>query len=453
MYRNGTDLSVQVCLQCAPGYFLESNFCQASNVTHCHDHANSLLCNRCERGFLPLLIANTTSYCMPDDASLHCAAYDLPALQARRVECKICQPDFVLTRSYTDSLSDRCLKFTTVPTCVSYRPALSIANQTFVCDGCDDKHFLFNNTCVVRKNFIINCHRYNSTNDECLTCNEGFYIAEDNNSCVPFPTGIEGCESYSSMTKCSRCHPEYYLFEDQCIAIDRLNLVENCDVHLAPGVCAKCTEGFLEKAGNCVAVLATDCANYDSPYSCRDCPPGFIFQRNATSVICVVQPDPHCTANSDHAPYGCLACEDGYYVQNNVCTNVTTPIPFCVIYQNATVCSRCETGHLLSVDQLSCVPAPTDFRSWDPLCVDMQLADTPQCDMCDPGFYFKDGQCVACSDTTGQKGCAACDPRNPHICYFCHSGFIMTNTGLCITDNTAEITDSSFIAFVRHLQG
>lgn len=450
-YAPGRGQWEPVCTTCLPGFFLEGNLCLKSPVLRCDLHANEKLCNRCAKDYLPLLGRNETNYCIPVDRSLNCDSFDLLSLQSKEIKCNTCRPGFVKTRSLTDGPVTHCQQFEPIESCSSYEQAFSVANSTFACASCSGMSFLSEKVCRRRRLFFDTCLTYSTSDDRCMNCREGYYLSQDRKTCIAFPTGIEGCKTYSSMTSCKVCETGYYVYLGECIAIPTSSQVTNCLVHLSAGICDVCREGYVQKTGVCVAVVATNCDSYESPFACKTCKSGFKLLRDAEMVNCVAQTDPQCAINSEVTPYPCLQCMPGYFISNGVCTVVSTPITNCSVYDSETLCARCEIGYILSTDGRTCVISSSDANYSDPLCLDSKLVDTPVCGMCAPGHYFADNVCVSCAAASGNYGCAACNPLNPNTCYFCHSGYTMSSNGQCISNASMSATTASFATFMASL--
>lgn len=90
--------------------------------------------------------------------------------------------------------------------------------------------------CVKRSVMPNECTDYELDQDVCRDCQTGYYINVDGKSCVAYPQGISGCESYLSENNCIKCLPGYYEKEDGCEPV--VNEIENCVYYEDEDICS-----------------------------------------------------------------------------------------------------------------------------------------------------------------------------------------------------------------------
>lgn len=151
---------------------------------------------------------------------------------------------------------------------------------------------------------IINCSIYSANTNECLVCNNGYYLASST-SCLIHPSN-PSCLTFSQTIsgRCDVCNPNALMFSvvKTCKA---LTLVDNCLTFTTPALCSDCIAGYQLSSDmmsclptstllNCYKYSALD-MNADGTitsddwivgniflYSCAKCQSG--FSRFATST-------------------------------------------------------------------------------------------------------------------------------------------------------------------------
>lgn len=88
------------------------------------------------------------------------------------------------------------------------------------------------------------CIDYDLQNDNCMKCQNGYFISIDGKSCVPYPQGISGCERYLSENTCIKCLPGYYEKEDGCELVEIE--IPNCVYYEDPHICKQCAPEFYQ---------------------------------------------------------------------------------------------------------------------------------------------------------------------------------------------------------------
>lgn len=89
------------------------------------------------------------------------------------------------------------------------------------------------------------CEEYNITADRCSSCEDGYFPSTDGSECIEYPTGIEGCEIYTSKYLCSQCETLKYLSGEYCLAVPTEYLIDNCVYYSDKYTCNTCDSGYL----------------------------------------------------------------------------------------------------------------------------------------------------------------------------------------------------------------
>ena len=62
-----------------------------------------------------------------------------------------------------------------------------LASSELVCVECDYFYYLNKKECVLRLNRPDECVDYNKEKDECLKCEEGYFLNQTSIDCLPYP--------------------------------------------------------------------------------------------------------------------------------------------------------------------------------------------------------------------------------------------------------------------------
>jgi hypothetical protein len=165
----------------------------------------------------------------------------------------------------------------------------------------------------------------------CSTCEEGYtkaYSQMWNKSICSKSNNIEkkittssfknaNCLRFSlknSFVICLECHSEFVLLNhsDTCIS---KKLLPNCQIAFNQYRCQECSSGYvLNSSGKCDMNLIDNCLE----------------------------------SLQGESNQKCLQCENGYYNFNGIC--IQGSIPHCLIYDFEEMCSQCESGYVLLLD-------------------------------------------------------------------------------------------------------
>lgn len=221
-----TDASAK-CGKCAPGYYLDAtdNSCKAGVVSNCDYHTDVATCQDCASGYTRVTgLSNadgfgefvSRDYCYPNVQNLGCDNDQTLTITAERmsVTCNVC--DALANRTMVVAKAEEaplqqdhlCAPFTPITNCATYHVATD-ADRTqnadatnFQCATCNSDYYvggLISNQCVQRTSkFTDNCQVTNNTADECVECESGFYLNNNDKTCVKQPDGVTGCLSWNT---------------------------------------------------------------------------------------------------------------------------------------------------------------------------------------------------------------------------------------------------------------
>ena len=175
-------------------------------------------------------------------------------------------------------------------------------------------------------------HCVYAENGKCQSCEDGFAISYEKNSCISFQNCLsleegnkkcnqcryyfhlnsEGkcertlCQTYGAEDVCEECFPGYYLKNKQCqkITIPYCLALDSSDEKK----CSSCIQPIsMLKGGKCIVAptLVKGCIEYDTEGECTKCEEEYTFNKGT----CVFN---SCSSGEIKYEY-CGACEAGYY--------------------------------------------------------------------------------------------------------------------------------------------
>jgi hypothetical protein len=311
-----------------------------------------------------------------------------------------------------------------------------IASNTFACTKCNSGYWLnaARGSCNTRTVTPTSCATFSETADLCTSCTTGFFLGQNGQSCVAFPTGIQNCVAYTGPSVCSQCAAGTYLNNNVCVVS---TVISNCQVYSGNYSCTACRSGyFLTNSTSCIPGVANNCLNYTTASICGGCPSGFGLQTYNGVTNCVQILIPNCINATTVFPFSCNVCAQGFYPSSTgICMAVTSMISGCLIYDAATTCLMCAQGTVLNLARSAC--EATMFTGYvDPNCNQSFILSTAQCAVCEMGYYFINGNCAACTNNTLAQGCMSCDPVNSQTCLLCSPKYYMNSTGACVNSVT-----------------
>ena len=243
---------------------------------------------------------------------------------------------------------------------------------------------------------------------------------------------IMGCKVYADSGVCAQCSPPRYLndqgfdYNNKCLK-SGVDLPFCAEYVLTSGgvTCRQCQPGFFFKGGDCLLITAVNCRTYESESQCSSCPSTHPVLQDGNCQL--VAENPWCLVYEQSASatrFLCAVCQEGYYPNDDgICQIVKNPIANCRYHLFDGLCQNCTEGYVLQFDGRLCFRKP----DWDPNCDEFSYS--PDCSLCEPGFFIRDGTCVECQGLT--LGCAYCDPADNGVCLLCRFGYSMTDQLTC----------------------
>jgi hypothetical protein len=168
--------------------------------------------------------------------------------------------------------------------------------------------------------------------------------------------------------------------------------------------------------------LAKNCLEIKNEKECKTCPEGYVFVTYPDTEVtqCEAFQIDNCE-HIDSTSKKCTLCEPDYYVNNLFkCSQVPFFIKDCLYYETKDMCSQCKVGFLLTLNKKSCLKKGENHQNPMNDCKNIIFEETQECVACAEGYYFADGECVACNYTLDQ-GCYACNYENSNECLICSS--------------------------------
>lgn len=265
------------------------------------------------------------------------------------------------------------------------------------CVLCDTDTILINGTCMPNEEWHVSASSQNSV----ISCLDGYY--NTGSSCEP--CNVDGCSICETAQQCSRCNSSTVMDDGKCT--DEHMIIKDGEV-------VGCGEGYTRYGNHCYQQLPN--CNVQGPEQCIECMPGFVLRDGTCQGVVN---DTGCTALNPISGE-CAQCGDGMFLKYGVCTSCPTGCTSCV---NATKCTSCEIGYVMS--GAACVRVDSVIENC--LCGNPK---TNECYRCADRFYRENTTCVACA-----SGCASC--QSSTLCYSCVDGYYLDlSTSTCQSTHT-----------------
>ena len=318
-----------ICSSCESGYELKDNKCQKKEISGCIIGENEK-CKTCN-----------TNFNLRDECETCNMGYFLPEDAKNKTLCVGCNIDNCL----------KCAGTRNIKLCAQCYEGFKLRNGICIEELCSLGE---NEKCA-------SCRTEIGRKKECLTCNEGYFINENEGSIK---------EKYT----CKKCDL------DECL---------QCSEIKNKKVCLKCKEGFELKDGSCFEETCSTGEN-EKCASCRTeagrkkecltCNEGYFIyedEKNINQTICQ-----KCDLDNCSQCYGtknnikvCLQCYEGFELKNGRCIEEK-----CSIGENEK-CASCRT----------------------------EEGRKRQCLTCNEGYYLKEDNSLTCNK---------CSILNCKNCYF-----------------------------------
>ena len=87
-------------------------------------------------------------------------------------------------------------------------------NSNGECLACSSKSLFVNGECVNKQ--ISLCKTYETTNEICIECNDGYYLDNDTYSCMNCPSHCKQCSKTNEGIECNEWQEEYINEHGEC---------------------------------------------------------------------------------------------------------------------------------------------------------------------------------------------------------------------------------------------
>ncbi|ELP85579.1 protein kinase domain containing protein, partial [Entamoeba invadens IP1] len=245
---------------------------------------------------------------------------------------------------------------------------------------------------------------------------------------------------------CKKCDMFYYLGHSSPQVCLLCTEDKRCGYCQNSTICEVCASGYVLQNGTCENIL--HCADPQTNW-CNLCEDGYYLSRG----VCIEKSDKNCVLYSENDDTLCLLCKNEYLLSDKKC--VSPSDHNCeVIDSKTSTCIRCQFGYQLDA-AMNCVAIPTPHcissLKYDCLKCDLTtnmvrgplgdivcsnnisdekclILSTTGCVRCKPGYYIKNGRCVACNPM-----CRMCVSQ-PNNCVACQFGYYYnTTTNTCLS--------------------
>ena len=314
-----------------------------------------------------------------------------------------------------------------------------------------------------------NCKKIDNENGVCETCEDNYYLSEDDKKC----TKIENCGE-TIFGNCISCKKGFYLDKNEEKCFNKTNTKFSFCKETLFGQCDKCDDGlYFDENGNCTS--SNFCSeSFDG--KCKKCISGYFLSSNNfcsdtkncsyadkdTGICLICQnkyyldiKDYKCKSNLEDNIYKycakveneiCTRCEDIFHpTKNDYCSNTRncnesingkciscldnfylgldnycTKVEHC-IYSSYYVCSECEDGYYYSTQNKICKEYDEIFEG----CKYSNKLDE-FCQECKDNFYFnyKDSLCHDNTQNNQFYKCSYSDEEG-NICDICKDGYYL----------------------------
>ena len=440
--------SADACLECNPQYFVtEARQCEAypqNRISNCLVYSNKTTCQRCE--FLYKLNGNE---CERRTLKPSCEKYE-----ATTDDCELCSGEMMVTGGNClarSTLMDGCETYTSnADTCAVPKSTYVLLNNgkvapkidnckiydltgssTTTCTECESDYFLTNNTpagvCVkyVHQPFCAERELYLN---ECKVCATGYYKVSG--ECKA--STMDFCKNFNTTEdKCLDCI-EGFKFETstgECLVVE----LNNCAVPSSTdGECTTCVEGFYLETSTKVCKMRNlvGCSD-ETPNlnECTTCNTGAGYVKGADNK-CYLKLIPNCKVWTNEV---CTTCEDDYFINEfGTCSKQLKIIANCTA-NSEEVCTSCNDVDTLYLEPISryCLTRTNTSN-----CSTFETG-ADNCLTCDANFYLKGGKCIAeVNDTNCQTPKAGTNK-----CSACKNGYYLDSvTELCRKNDLTNCT-------------
>ena len=457
---NCVDYSVEsnklTCLTCANTYYILDGKCLSGEVDNCLEYYSTgdpSACKTCQDKYALFYTSENKAICLNfdnDSQRTYCNKWNT-LTYGEKFYCSECQFGYTLVENLnlSEFSNNVCIGPVKMINCLRYDIQSEPKNSSYKCVECVDGYYVNKGICSKRVT-ISQCVSFVIDEDLCQGCNSGYFLADDQKSCVAFPQGIQGCEQYQSESQCRVCKPGFYLQHERCVAVETENLVPFCSYYDTEQVCYECESGFFLKQKKCEKANVLNCSEYQDKDNCKICDEPFGLTLIDGKAQCVNKEIPFCTESTNYYPFKCISCQNGYFSNYGICEQITKTIDYCIMYDSADTCRFCDETSTLSKDSKECIKDEKIIKSVDSSCLFNSIV-APICNTCDMGYYLQENKCQLCQGKAAlEQGCAYCDPQHPDECWLCRSGYYYVgSTGACEKETDPNDGSSDSVAVMR----
>lgn len=402
------------CLFCKEGFYTtDSGSCLPSfkEIPDCKQYDLNGNCVICKAGFY-----QSGPLCQPTSTSVaNCFTQDSPST------CDLCQPGFfasggvcqpLVTPHCAATISDNLCAFCEAGyrleanVCITASPVVAhCVRQTSatVCGECEPGFFVSSGTCVAR--YTPGQCKHTASDTQCLICKPGFY--PNAGVCQAASPSVNNCAEYASDQSCTTCWSAYYISGGACVPHSPA-YVAKCAEYISLGQCKYCETGYFPSATknvcNPVTTTVANCAFYAADGVCGVCAAGS-----------ALNPSGACFAKCQQADLTrCTRCAVDYFWNGTACQAMNPKIANCLEYSVMATCSLCAPGFRLTKDNVceQNLPVPDLTCSY---------SDLMRCNLCQQGYYVKNGECVKVPAANEVFGCLVYDENM--LCDVCHPAY------------------------------
>lgn len=393
-----------VCTMCETGYYLNSGACEKISKGCEIAHQGMDICFKCQKDYY---IDATTSKCS----------------QRSNLNCLLTAPfkDFCLKCHLGSYMKEgKCFPYS-VSNCSVYNP-----NKDSCIDCIEDYQLTTDFQCIASTD--PGCSKPSRYLNGCIQCEDGYYYDQTNMKCKAYTSK---CNFYHPTDDlCLSCFVGQYLAGGKC----EDNIATNClEYSISSNVCLTCPEGFyLDNSGNCKMYTTQNCQVYNSfEDNCFKCNSGFYLNQNLTCQLYSFSACQIFDLYSD----GCYRCEDEFYVDDNRKCSQRHSEGCNGVVLNADRCLGCNPGYYLQ-NGLCHQYTQTLCKVYDSF--------SDNCLSCQSNSYYSGGNCISYKKTNCSKyhqnldGCTACPKEHYLDNYSCfeydldHCEEPHPNDNLCI---------------------
>ena len=361
-----------------------------------------------------------------------------------------------------------------------------IGSDISICSYCDYNYSLYEGKCIENciTGYGSSCKecKAEGKNDECLSCNEGYYLDENFSKKYCREITIENCQNATNKNGseiCLNCSSGYILHENGCFKTCVTGGGEKCKtcnpIFEKRMFCGSCNENYFlyngERSTECLNCFGTGDFCFDCDYIagervCLQCYDGYVLINGSCFRNCTSDCK-NCYFDGKNAGL-CLECEENSFLRNydngeydiyivdahqsthvyNDSSDVSDIYSY-IYSDNSTLvkaykygfcdyCGNCKTclPKLDNEYELFCFSCQEGYNLIDNKCEDVQCDissytnhqcltcdknEKNKCASCHPGYFLNttNGKCISCIDN-----CELCEEKNK--CLKCKENYELT---------------------------